>query len=490
MANTTTTLYINDTSIRLMVARGKRIIKLADVPLEMNLNEIDTEEKESELAARIRNLFKSNRIGARKIVLGISGMHCLTRPVTLPELPRTMLDEAITREARRVLPVPLEQLYISWQAVAVSEGKIQAFMVAIPRQIADTLIKILSQAGLKPYLMDIKPLALARLAREATAIIVDVQPREFDIIIMSNGLPQPIRTVAFPQESQSFMERLLIVKDELKRTVQFHNSNNPDNRLQPNTTMLVSGELADEPELYESIAHELGFKVSLLTSPLKCLKQLDPSHHLINVGLTLKELAREAGPLLPNFNTLPAPYQPKQISINRLMALPATAAAIGLIVLLAMTIQDAAANIQSAQMELDSTKLILEKKQAQKKELTQNIAAAEEKLASLEAMNKNFVAIVKSINENENIVDSDLDASVDNVITDLNLNEINHTGARMDVYGHSATEQETLAYVRKLDVTGRFSEITIINMSWVEQSDNMTKPWDFALAFRLKDTIK
>ena len=78
--------------------------------------------------------------------------------------------------------------------------------------------------------MDIKPLALARLAREPNAIIVDVQPSEFDIIIMVNGIPQPIRTVPFSREALSLKERLVIVKDELERTVQFYNSNNAGNK--------------------------------------------------------------------------------------------------------------------------------------------------------------------------------------------------------------------------------------------------------------------
>ena len=113
MANSTTTLYISDTSIRLMVTRGKRITKLADVPLETSLGEVSSEEKENELAAKIKDLFRRNRIGSRKVVLGISGLHCLTRPLTLPDLPKTMLDEAVVREARRVLPVPTEQLLLT-----------------------------------------------------------------------------------------------------------------------------------------------------------------------------------------------------------------------------------------------------------------------------------------------------------------------------------------------------------------------------------------
>ena len=161
MTKNATTLYISDASIRLLVTRGKRITKIASVPLETGLSDVDSPEKEAELVAKIKTLVKSNKISDKKIILGISGLHCLTRPVTLPELPKAMVGEAIIREARRVLPVPPEQLYISWQTVSTTEGKLMAFMVAIPRHIANTLMRILRDAGLKPYLMDIKPLALA-----------------------------------------------------------------------------------------------------------------------------------------------------------------------------------------------------------------------------------------------------------------------------------------------------------------------------------------
>ncbi|MFH1646078.1 MAG: pilus assembly protein PilM [Chloroflexota bacterium] len=486
MAKNTTTLYIDDTNIRLMVTRGKRITKLANVPLDTGLTEINTEEKEAELVEKIKQLFKTNRIGARKIIVGLSGLHCLTRPLVLPELPRAMLDEAVNREARRVLPVPVEQLYVSWQVVRASEGKLQAFMVATPRQIADTLLRVLNKAGFKPYLMDIKPLALSRLARETTCIVVDVQTREFDVVVLADGIPQPIRTVTFPQESLSSRDRLAIVKDEIKRTVQFYNSNNPDSPIQPNVTMYVSGELADEPVIYEPLAQELGYQVAPLSSSLKCMKHLDPSHHLVNVGLALKELTREAGALLPNFNTLPLPYQPRQISTNKLIAIPVTAAAIGLIVLLAMTVQDAAANIQSVQNQLEGTNFILEKKQSQMKELTEKITAAEKKLAGMESGRDLYTKALASVNNEGDRMNGDLEAAVETTVPDLDLANIGLDGGGLRLQGSAGSEQKVLEYARNLDATGRFTEITISNMSRSGASDNESGAMSFSLIIKLK----
>jgi type IV pilus assembly protein PilM len=486
MAKNTTTLYVSDTGINLMVTRGKRIAKLAYMPLDLNLSDINTEAKEDDLVNKIKLLFKSNHIGVRKIILGISGLHCLTRPVSLPELPKAMVEEAITREARRVLPVPLDQLYISWQIVSTFEGKIQVFVVAIPKYIADTLVRILNRTGFKPYLMDIKPLALARVSREATAIIVDIQSKEFDIIIMSKGMPQTIRTVPFPQEYLAHTDRLSIVRDELKRTIQFYNSNNPENIIQNDTSMLISGELVDEAETIEFLTQELGYQVAPLVSPLKCAKQLDPSHHLTNVGLALKELPNEAGPSLPNFNTLPAPYLPKQIPRGRLMAIPAAAAAAGVIFLLVFMIQGAAAKIEQDQNTLDSTKKLVEQRQAQRTELKQSIAAMEQILADTETSRDAFLAVLDSLNTGQELIDGDLNAAVNNIVLNLELYRISHAEDQMLVNGQALTEQEVLEFVRNLQDTGRFSEVTIASLTRNVASDNGTETMSYSLAIKLK----
>lgn len=487
MAGKITTLYINDTSIRLMVTSGKRISKLAGAPLDISLADTSDQDREAEIVAKIKQLLKTHKIRAKKVIVGLSGLHCLSRPIVLPQLPRAMLDEAVIREAKRVLPVPPEQLYISWQTISATEGKTQAFMLAIPRQIADNMLRILQQVGLKPYLMDVKPLALARLVKEATAIVVDVQSTEFDIVIMVEGVPQPVRTVAFPQEALSLPDKLLLVKDELKRTIEFYNSNNPEKPIQPDVIMYVSGELADEPELSESLANELGYPVFPLSSPLKCPKQLDPTLYLVNIGLALKESPKEAGPLLPNLNTLPAPYQSKPISLSRTLALPATAVAIGLIILLVMTIQDAAASIDSVYNQLETNNFILEQRLSQKGELVENIAALEQKLADNEAAQKIFTTAFDNLNKQGNVINGDLEATVYNLVSGIDLRGISHSNQGLDINGQSPSKVEVLEYARNLDATGRFSEVTVANISRIaDSSDNESDMVSFYLALKLK----
>ncbi len=471
MAKKIVALYIDDTSLRLMVSRGKRINKLAEAQLQLGDTEVKADIKENELTTKVRHLLKSNKVRSKKVILGISGRNCLTRPITLPQLPKTMLDEAVTREAKRVLPVPTEQLYLSWQIIPAPGEKTQVFLTATPRHIADHLLGILRQMGLKPYLMDIKPLALARVVKESTAIIVDVQPNEFDIVIMSNGIPQPVRTIPFPNEAQSQRDRLSMVREDLKRTIEFYNANNPETPLGPDTSIYVAGELAEKPKLGKSLSEELGYPVLPLSSPLKNPKNFDLNHYLVNVGLTLKELEKEAGPLIANLNTLPVPYRTKPISVTRVLAVPSAAAVLILIVGGVLVIQTTSSNIAATQDQLTNTTHILEQKQAMKKELNAEIAEIENKIATAETKHGTISEALNILDDTGDVTNGDLLVTTASLLSSINLTSVTHSTAQLTISGKAPNEDDILAYARALDNSGRFTEITVASIRRVDTGD-------------------
>ncbi len=482
MAKKITSLYINDKSIRLMVTSGRKINKLAEVPLDIDLENVSDEDKELELVEKIKHLFSANRINPTGFIFGMSGLHSLSRPVVLPLLPKTMQEEAMTREAKRLLPVPPEQLHISWQIISSDESHMRAFIVAMPRQTTDYLLHALDQAGLKPYLMDIKPLALARLIKEETAVLIDVQETEFDIVIVSEGFPQPMRTVSFPHDSLSYEEKLAIVKDELRRTVQFYNSNNPEKLLPEDTIVYISGEMADNQDSFEPLSLELGYTVKPLTSPLKCPKQLDPSHYLVNVGLTLKELPRESGSLLANINTLPGHYLPKPISRDRLLAIPAVVAGIAVVVAFIFVIQNTSGNIAAKNEQISANNFLISKNQAEKQKLMDSITKMEGEIGNLEVINDSFMVAYDTINLISNELNDDIRTFMNNVLSELDFTKIEYRNQVISLLGISASEKEILEYARILDETGHFDEIVVNQIK--ESSDGSSD--EYFLMLKMK----
>ncbi|MFC2002177.1 pilus assembly protein PilM [Chloroflexota bacterium] len=470
MAKKIVTIYIDDSNLRLMVVHGKRIKKWADLPLEPGLVVNNVVVKGAEVAACVKQLLKDQKVRTKKIVVGLSGLHCLSRPITLPQVPRAMLAEAVMREAKRVLPVSLEQYYISWQTIPAKEGEIRVFLVAIPRKPADALLKMLRQMGLKPYLVDLKPLALARAVKEPMAIIVDIQPTEFDIVIVVDGVLQPIRTIAFPSETLSRQDKLMMVKEELSRTIEFYNSNNPEKPLTSDIAIYTSGGLAGELEAHNFLAKELEHPVLPLSSPIHCPEQLDLASYTVNIGLALKELSlgEKAGASAINLNVLPAPYRPKPFPLGKVIAVPGAAVVIGLLVLMAMFIKDASASIDSGRSHLDTSNRILEQKQVQKKKLLENIAELEGKLAAVGARGDTFTTALGNLDDEGNVINGDLEETTNSLSGGVSLTGISHTGAKLTVQGSSPSEVEVLSYASSLDTSGRFPEVIIASINRVE----------------------
>jgi type IV pilus assembly protein PilM len=231
MAKQVTTIYIDDSGIWLLIARGRQVRKWASMPLPPSLVRSGVILDQDAVANRVKELWRSQRIGTsrrkRKVVAGISGINCLHHLLRLPEIPRDLLPEAVKREADRVLGVHVEQLYLYWQALPSVAGEMVVYLTASLRNSVDALIKTLKKAGLRPYLADLKPLALARTSTEPSAIIIDVQPASFDIVIVTEGIPQVIRSVPLTQDTLPD-GKVSLVSEELNRAVTFYNSSHAD----------------------------------------------------------------------------------------------------------------------------------------------------------------------------------------------------------------------------------------------------------------------
>jgi len=462
-------LYVHDTGIQLLVCRGRNIRKWGEMPLEPDLVKDGAVINETEVAEKLEKFLKDQKIPDKKVIVGISGLHCLTRPISLPELPKAMLAEAVIREAQRVLPISLEQYYVSWEIVPSNNGKTHVFLAAVPCKTADSLYRTLRKAGLHPSIMDLKPLALARVANEATSIIIDVQQNEFDLVIMADGVPQPIRTIPFPGRVLSWDDKLPAIRDELERTVQFYNSNHPDKPLDNSVPIYISGKLIPEPDLCKFLTDELGYPASLQQPPLNVREHFDPSDYMVNIGLALhKQLPQHTSGLAVDLNVLPAAYQPEPFSWTRVLAPSSAVIVVGLVVPLTMLLQNTSANIALLQEQLDMTNQLIAQKQVEKKVLHNDIAELEQKLLEVKASHQMFTSALETIDKQVNTVDGDLETVTDLLPSSMFLTDIRHRVHTLTLIGMAVRVEDIISYATELDTCGRFSTTTITKIERIE----------------------
>jgi Tfp pilus assembly PilM family ATPase len=456
MSDNVTTVQVDDSNLRLLVMRGKRIRRRATLPLEPGLVESAVVLKEDEVANRLKEFMREKDIKAKKVIVGVSGLHNITRPLQLPKLEQSLIAEAVVREAKRVLPIAADQFYIMWQPIPSSEGRTDVFVSAIRCTSADSIVRMLKKAGLSPVAMDLKPLALSRLVKEKTAIILDVQSTEFDIIVLSDGVPQPVRTVPMPAEARSWPQKLELLKTELERTIDFFNTTYPDKVLDANIPLHISGELTSQPELLESLPQELGHPVVPLSSRLKSARDADYNNYMTNVGLAMldQSLVKRAGPSVATSNLLPAVYRPKPVSFFRIAALPSGVTIVALLAAMLLLTQAASANISSMRSQLETTDRLIKQEIAKKSELNQSVIKTE-------AENKKYQSALDALSQQHLRINGDLDTAMSKMPTVVRLVSIDDNGTTRSITGICATELDVLTYASALEKSGRFSQVIV-----------------------------
>ncbi len=288
MANYTT-LNIGAGGIRLLSFRGRRVQQWGSAPLSPGLVRDGLILRPKVVGAVIAGLFKSTGAPDDRVVVGLTGLSFVYRLLTLPRLAGGDESEAIRRAARQEMPLPLEELYLAWQAVGGSKEEQEFFVLGVPRRPVDSLRETLAEAGLKLSELELTPLALARAANRDNAIIVSLEPDCFDIVVVAGGMPVIMHTVTPAGERAGLDDNLRRLLDELDKTVEFYNGSRPREGLGPDTDtpLLLTGEMADAA-VESPLLAQLPYPVARLEPPLALPANLPAASFTANIGLGLK----------------------------------------------------------------------------------------------------------------------------------------------------------------------------------------------------------
>ena len=462
------TLDIEDTCIRMLVVKGRRVEKAATIPLEPGLVENGVVIDKITVGQRIKALMSAQGVVEKQVVASISGIHSIYRTVSLPRLSQRILDEAAKKEMERVMPVPLNELYTSWQAVGMSDVESVICLVGLPRNTVDAMLETLHEAGLKPQVMDIRPLALARVADDKDAIIINVQPVSFDIVVMIKGIPELLRSLPFPAGDIPPADKVAILKEELDRTVAYYNSSHKGNPITQNMALFASGELRD------MLTEALGYTVKPLPQLLSCPEGFDANEYAANIGSVLKQVKVNTSQSRVNINVMPEAYLPKPLPIGQVISWALIIAAIGVLVPLAISTQQAVQETSALQAKVDTAQIQVQVRQGTQEALEKLQLKVNEAKAARDAFQQpldSFAVQRAKVNGDLSKVTSLLPGTVE-------LKSIT-CGESLNISGTAPDEATILGYQRNLRDTGRFSEVLLSNMQEVKYNK-----WEFTLILK------
>jgi type IV pilus assembly protein PilM len=466
MAEKVMTLYFEDTSIKLLVAKGRKVESWAMVPLEPGLvaggtivDETKTADKIKELLASIKTKLFSNK---GKVIVGLSGRDSLYRVISLPVLEKSMLAEAVRREAGRVLPVSLDQLYLAYKRIPGNDNETRVFVAAYPKKSTDVLIRTLRLAGLTPRVLDTAPLALCLAVNEPRAIIADAKLDSLNIMVLAERVPQVIRSLSLQSEGKTISGNMATISEEFSRTVAFYNSSHQQAPIDSTVPVFVSGDLASAPDTWPELVGNLNSKVAVLPIALEYPENFPVNDFVVNLGLATKELGLEKLPenySLVNLNALPASFLPH--AFNPFVILVPVVAVVGIVGMIYMwnTLQNSKKTTISIQSQVTSK--------------TKLVAANDKAIAALTEQNRLTLAQIQPIKDAAGVLTAKLNSiTAARTLTDselhtiialkpptVDVNGLAYNANNKSVTGSASTQADVLNYAQALRDSGAFTTV-------------------------------
>jgi len=179
-------------------AQGPRILKAGSKEISVSQETDAVHQDEKITVDAIKNLWKEQRIRGKRVRVVISDPSIYSRHISVPDIEEEELVKAIKWQAEKYIPFPIEESSVDYQEVASSsnkvEGQREVVIVAVENKVIDKYLDILRAAKLRPTVLDVSPLALAKLYLNKYPIsdgeilpILDVGDKSTYLIVLKKG---------------------------------------------------------------------------------------------------------------------------------------------------------------------------------------------------------------------------------------------------------------------------------------------------------------
>lgn len=285
------TINIEERSLRLLTVKEGKVQKWGQVPLGPGLVENGLVRDPAQVGQALKALFQEQRVSKEGVItsLTVIGLGSTSHIFDLPKMKPDLLAEAVSREAKRAMPVPVEELYLAHQVIGEKGDMQQVYVLGAPRDLVNAHIRAFQMAGIQLQAMDLKPLALVRAVNQRDAVIADLENENFHVIVVRDAIPDITRSAVLRREALDPEQKARRLIEEVVRTIDFYNHSHPDKLLDSSIPVFLTGELTGTPSVHQTIQAELGYPIEVPKPPLVCPADLPLPTFMVNIGLALKK---------------------------------------------------------------------------------------------------------------------------------------------------------------------------------------------------------
>jgi type IV pilus assembly protein PilM len=150
------------------------------------------------VVSAIQQLLSNLKVKTKDAVSSVSGHPVIIKKISMPQTTDDEMEESIKFEAEQYIPFDLDEVNIDYQILAVEEGKtdhMSVMLVAAKKVMISDYVKVLTDAGLNPVILDIDVFALENAyevnyqSDEPQAVaLIDIGASTININIIKAGL--------------------------------------------------------------------------------------------------------------------------------------------------------------------------------------------------------------------------------------------------------------------------------------------------------------
>ncbi|TVQ79050.1 MAG: type IV pilus assembly protein PilM [Bradymonadales bacterium] len=145
----------------------------------------------------IRDLVARHKIKTRDVSTSVSGHSVIIKKISLPVMSEEELEESIQWEAEQYIPFSINDVNLDTQILNINEetGQMEVLLVAAKRDMIQEYTAVVSEAGLKPLILDVDSFAIENaydLSQDLEAgeivALVNIGAGLININILTNGI--------------------------------------------------------------------------------------------------------------------------------------------------------------------------------------------------------------------------------------------------------------------------------------------------------------
>ncbi len=204
---------LGTSSLKLVEFRNEggrpRLLTYGFIEQPTDIVKSDSQASLEQIVVTLKSVIKKARVSSRRVVSALPSFAVFNSILSLPAMPKKDLYSAVRWEAKKIVPMSLDEMVLDWRVLHAEEGSeptekpapnvqatgpktMKVLITAAPKTLVKRYIDIFKLADLDIVSLETESFALVRslLGRDQSAVmIVDIGAVATEISVILNGIP-------------------------------------------------------------------------------------------------------------------------------------------------------------------------------------------------------------------------------------------------------------------------------------------------------------